>query len=65
MEWLKRLKKDKETWEGFLVWLNKLDAETVQKYDAAKDFNEWLLAKGGRLKVQEIKLRLLREETPS
>ena len=65
MDWLTRLKKDKETYEGFLAWLNKLDAETIQKYDAAKDFNEWLLAKGGRLKVQEIKMRLTREDTPS
>lgn len=62
MDFLKHFQKDKAAWANFLAWLNKLDAETVQKYDASKDFNEWLVAKGGRLKVLEIKMRLTRED---
>ena len=62
MHFLMHFQKDKAAWAQFLAWLNKLDTETIQKYDAAKDFNEWLLAKGGRLKMLEIKLRLTKEE---
>ena len=63
MDFLKRFRKDKEAWEQLMAWLNKLDVETVQRYDAAKDYNEWLLAKGARMKLLEIKSRLTREDT--
>lgn len=62
MHFLTHFQKDKAAWAQFLAWLNKLDAETIRAYDAAKDYNEWLLAKGGRNKVQEIIRRLTKEE---
>lgn len=62
MQWLRQLRKDKEVWTGLLGWLNKLDRETVQKYDAAKEFPDWLLAKGARSFYLEVKSRLTRED---
>lgn len=62
MEWLARLRKEKDLYAGLIEFINKLDSATIQGYDSAKDFNEFLVAKGRRSMILELKLRLTREE---
>lgn len=62
MLWLKTLKRDKEAWADFQAFIKLLDVETIQKYDAAKEYPEWLLAKGSREFLFSLKLRFMTEE---
>lgn len=57
-EWIRSLAAQPLAYQEFLEWLQRLDAETLHRYDGVKGWEDFLRAKGAREFFLGLKSRL-------